>query len=274
MIGLSFPEQNVTVEVVTDAFGERPGVERSRTVIGRSWFWGVKVAVATGIAYFLASLLGLALRDELGMAVFWPAAGIAVGVLIAFGPRTRLPVAAAVFVASAACSLTIGRNARLSIAFAFLNASQALLTAWPLTHRFGRTFKLENVQHVLWFFAATAVGNAIGAIGAAVAIGLIKPAAAPLHVWGLWFGAATLGVVTVAPLLIGLGNAVRERLPRHELMEGWAGLIALTALTVFLISLPDGPWATALPEALVFPFLLWVAIRCRPAGSAENRGVC
>jgi len=57
-------------------------------------------------------------------------------------------------------------------------------------------------------------------------------------------------------------------LPRRELIEGWAGLIALTALTVFLICLPDGPWATALPEALVFPFLLWVAIRCRPVFAA------
>src|SRR4029453_2441613 len=61
---------------------------------------------------------------------------------------------------------------------------------------------------------------------------------------------------------------MRERLPRHELMEGWAGLNALTALTVFLISLPDGPWTTALPEALVFPFLLWCAIRCGPVFAA------
>jgi PAS domain S-box-containing protein len=236
--------------------------------LNRSWFGGITLAVATGVAYFFAGQLGLALRDEPGMAVFWPAAGIAVGVLIALGPRTRLPVAAAVFVASTACSLTIGRNAWLSIAFALLNAGQALLTAWLLEHRFGRTFKLENVQHVLWFFAATAVGTAIAAVGAAVAISLIKPRASPLHVWGLWFAAGALGVVTVAPLLIGLGDAVRARLPRRELMEGWLALIALAALTVFLISLPDGPWGTALPEALVFPFLLWIAIRCRAAFAA------
>src|SRR5262245_55311958 len=175
------------------------------------------------------------------MAVFWPAAGIAVGVLIALGPRTRLPVAAAVFVGSAACSLTIGSNAWLSIAFGFLNAGQALLTAWLLEHRFGRTFKLENVQHVLWFFAATAIAGAIAAVGAAGANTFIKPTAAPLHVWELWFAAATLGVLTVAPLLIWLGDAVRARVPRHELMEGWVALIALAALTVSLLSLPDGP---------------------------------
>ena len=202
------------------------------------------------------------------MAVFWPAAGIAVGALVGLGPTARLPLAAAVFIANAVCSLTIGRNAWLSIAFAFLNAGQALLTAWLLEHWFGRTFKLEDVQRVLGFFAATAVGSAIGAAGAAVAISLIEPTASPLHVWGLWFAAASLGVVTVAPLLIGLGDALRARMSHRELMEGWAGLAALAALTVFLISLPDGPWATALPEALVFPFLLWIAIRCRPVFAA------
>src|SRR5262249_51824024 len=158
----------------------------------QSWVGDVTLAIATAVAYFLASRLGLALRDEPGMAVFWPAAGIAVGVLIAFGRPARLPVAAAVFVASAACSLALRRNALLSIAFALLNAGQALLTAWLLEHRFGRTFKLENVQHVLWFFAATAVGSAVTAGGAAVVISLIKPAASPLHAWRLWFAAAAL----------------------------------------------------------------------------------
>ena len=42
----------------------------------------------------------------------------------------------------------------------------------------------------------------------------------------------------------------------------------LVALSVFVISLPEGPWSTALPMALVFPVLLWVAVRCRPVFSA------
>ena len=115
---------------------------------------------------------------------------------------------------------------------------------------------------------ASAVGSAIAAVGAAIAVNLIDPTASPLHVWRLWFAACSLGIVTVAPLLIGLGDVMRERLPRHELIEGWVGVVALAALSAFLISLPDGPWATALPEALVFPFLLWVAIRCRPVFAA------
>ena len=186
------------------------------------------------------------------LAIFWPASGISAGALIALGPKARLPMAVAVFVASTACGLSIGRNTGLSIAFGFLNTLQSLVTAWLVERWFGRTFNLEDARRVLWFFTATAVGTAIAAAGAVVAISLIDPTAHPLHVWGLWFAAASLGVVTVAPLLIGLGDAIRVRLPRHELIEGWAGLIILTALTVFLISLPDGPWATALPGPWCF----------------------
>src|SRR5262249_9242864 len=162
----------------------------------------------------------------------------------------------------------IGRNGWLTIVFGLLNVAQTLLTVWLLERWFGSLFKLVDVQRVLGFFAATAVGSALSALGAAIAIGLIEPTASPLQVWRLWFVACSLGVVMVAPLLVGLGDVIRERLPQHELIEGCAGLVMLAALSAFLISLPDGPWATALPEALVFPFLLWVAIRCRPVFAA------
>jgi integral membrane sensor domain MASE1 len=196
--------------VITAALGERRGgefpfIERPVVVLG------IKITVATGIAYFLAGRLGLVLRVEPGLAIFWPASGISVGTLIALGPRARLPVAAAVFIASTACGLTIGRNAWLSIAFGFLNTVQTLLTTWLLEHWFGRMFKLEDVRRVLAFFTATVAGSAIAAAGAVVAISFIKSTVSPLQVWSLWFAASSLGVVTVAPLLIGLGDAMRER---------------------------------------------------------------
>src|SRR6478672_10924716 len=111
---------------------ERSGVKCSHSVASQPWRGVVTLAVGIGIAYFLAGRLGLALRAEPGVAVFWPAAGIAVGVLIALGPTARLPVAAAVVVATMACNLMIGRNAWLAIAFGSINAGQTLFTAWLL----------------------------------------------------------------------------------------------------------------------------------------------
>src|SRR6516165_12204070 len=65
----------------------------------QSWLGAVELAVAVGVAYFLAAQLGLALRAQVGVAIFWPAAGIATGVLIAVGPAARFPVTIAVAVA-------------------------------------------------------------------------------------------------------------------------------------------------------------------------------
>jgi len=107
-------------------------VQRSQATAGQAEFGVVKIAVAIGVAYFLAGRLGLALRAEPGIAVFWPAAGIAIGALIALGPSARLPVAAAVVVATVGCNLMVGRSAWLAIPFGFINAGHALFTAWLL----------------------------------------------------------------------------------------------------------------------------------------------
>src|ERR1700757_874313 len=58
------------------------------------WAGSVALAIAVGIAYFLASRLSFFLRTKPDdVAWFWPAAGVAAGVLIALGPGTRWPVA-------------------------------------------------------------------------------------------------------------------------------------------------------------------------------------
>ena len=67
----------------------------------------IGLAVAVGIAYFIAAQLGLAfLAKPDGVAVFWPAAGVSSGVLIALGREARLPVTSGVMVATIIANLT------------------------------------------------------------------------------------------------------------------------------------------------------------------------
>src|SRR5215831_1301057 len=256
------------VQPVADAFGERRGVERFLSIVSRSWLEFAKLAVGVGVVYFLAARLSFVLRVEPGVVVFWPAAGIAAGALIALGPRSRLPVAIAAFAATVAHNLMVGRNPWLTVAFSVVSAGHPMLMAWLIGRWFEGTFKLEDVWRALGFFAATAIGAAIAAAGATVAITLVDPTVSPLYIWCVWFASSSLGIVTVAPLLIGLAGPGRERLSRQALIEGLVAVATITMLTGLLISLPNGPWATALPEALVFPLLLWIAIRCRPIFAA------
>ena len=230
------------------------------------WCRAIGLTIAVGIACFLTARLGLTLRAEAGLPIFSPATGIAVGALIALGPKARLPIAVGTAVASVASSLAIGRSPWLALTLGFVNTGQALLTAWLIERWFG-DFKLNDVPRVLGFLAASAVGAAVGATGAALAKGLAEPIAFA-QVWPLWFAARLMGTLTVAPVLIGLGEAVRERPPRRELIEGTLGLVTLAGLGVYIISLPEHPWESALPMALVVPVLLWITVRCRPVFTA------
>jgi PAS domain S-box-containing protein len=228
----------------------------------------ISLAVGVGFAYFMAARLGLALRANTGTSIFWPAAGISVGALIVWGPRARLPVSAGVVLATAASNLMIGRSTWLAVAFGIVNAGQALLTAGLIEHWFGRIFKLGEVSQVLGFLVASSIGAAVAAVGAAIAVSLIQSTTSPFIVWRIWFASCLLGIVTVTPLVVGIAEAVRNLPPLREVIEGAVSVAMLAALSAFVVSLPQEPWSTALPVGLVFPVLLWIAVRCRPVFAA------
>src|SRR5512133_1753414 len=97
----------------------------------RQWISASGLAIAVGIAYFLAARLSLLLLTKPdGVAVFWPASGIAAGALIALGPGSRLPVAAGAAVATIVANLLGDRTFMGAIVFAVCNAGEALLAGW------------------------------------------------------------------------------------------------------------------------------------------------
>src|SRR5262249_3420091 len=94
-------------------------VQLSALVDPTRWVGAIGLAVAVGIAYFLAAQLSLALLSKPeGVAVFWPAAGVAAGVLIALGPRARLSVAVGAMAATIVANLLGDRNLWSTILFA------------------------------------------------------------------------------------------------------------------------------------------------------------
>src|SRR6266446_10555013 len=230
----------------------------------------IGLAIAVGIAYFVAAQLSLALLAEpAGVAVFWPAAGVSSGVLIALRRDARLPVASGAMIATIIANLMGDRNVWGATAFAFCNAGEALLAAWLIERYFGSPFSLDKLRNVLGLQAAAAVATAVSGVGAMVAYKLFHSPTAPIWTtWLHWFASDVVGIITVAPLVTGLAEAVREPPPRNEIIEGVAALAGLAALTVIIVSLPPKPWQTIIPVALLFPILLWLAARCRPGFAA------
>ena len=118
------------------------------------WASWLALAVVVGVAYFLAARLSLALLTKPeGVAVFWPAAGVAAGVLIALGPRARWPVVAGTMAATIVANLFGDRNLWGAMLFAACNAGEAVLAAWLIERVYGTGFRLSQLRNVLGLFA-------------------------------------------------------------------------------------------------------------------------
>ena len=223
------------------------------------------LAIVVGIAYFLAARLSLLLLTPEGVAVFWPAAGVSSGTLIALGRSARWPVAAGTVAGTIVANLMGDRTIWSAIAFAFCNAGEALLIAGLIQHYFGSDFSLGRLRHVLGLLAAAIIATAVSGVGGTLAyIFLHSPTAPILTTWQHWFASDALGVITVAPLVVGFGAVMRAPPPQSEVIEGGVALAVVAAMTGIVISLPPEPWKTVVPIAMLFPLLLWLAARCRP----------
>src|SRR5262249_22871292 len=239
-----------------------------------TWQWvrRIGLAAAIGFGYFLAADVSVRLLVEPeGVAVFWPAAGISSGILIAFGMRARWLVLAGVIGASLTTHLFIKDPIWAGVALGLCNGAEALITAGLIHHYFGAGFGLGRLRHVIGLFAAAVAGTAISGIGGAATYRLFQgPSASMLNTWQHWFASDAVGIIAVAPLVIGLAAIARRPPPLSEIIEGMLALAALAMTTAFIILLPRELWETVFPITWLFPILLWLAARCEPSFSAAG----
>jgi len=219
-------------------------------------------AFAIALVYFLAAQVGLAfLATPSDVAVFWPASGIAVGVLVAAGRRAGVALVVGVVVGTIAANLTSDRSLLTSVLKGFCNAGESVVMAWLLDRWFGQPFAFNDLRRVGGFFVAAVVAAATSATGGALIMTTFHASAPFWNAWSTWFLADAIGIVVVAPLLIELCRLRREQLSRAELVEG-GGVLALTAVaTLYAVSRPPGSWLSFDTDAIVFPLLLWMIVR-------------
>src|SRR6478736_5141763 len=234
-------QQNLRMHAGTAA------ADRAGTWMKLGW-----LAIAVGGIYILSAKLSLSLLTPDGVAVFWPAAGVAAGALIASGPWARWAVVAGTMVATIVC-----------------NAGEALLTAGLIERYFGWPFSLDRLRQVLGLLGAAAVAAAVSGIGGTLGFVLLRgETTSAFNTWQNWFASDALGIVTIAPLVIGLASAARDPPRPNETIEGLTALALLVVMSVIAIASPMEPWTTVLPIALLFPILLWISARCRPVFAA------
>jgi PAS domain S-box-containing protein len=238
--------------------------------MGQPWAGSIWLAGVTAVVYFLAAQLSLLLLTKPdGVAVFWPAAGIAAGAMIALGPAARWPIATGAMGATVVANLLGDRSLPAALLFALCNAGEALLCAGLIERYFGPQFSLDRLRNVLGLLMGAIIATAASGVVGALGFKYLEHSTAPLlTTWHHWFASDALGIITVAPLLIGIAAAVRDPPTHAELVEGSSALVLLTVMGALVVALPDATWAPVISVALLFPVLLWLAARCRPVFSA------
>jgi PAS domain S-box-containing protein len=187
------------------------------------------------------------------VAVWWPAAGLAVAFLLATGPHPRRAaiVVVGVVVFSGAANLYGGRPLLAATCFGVGNATEAAVVWWMLT-RGGRRPRLASLEDLGKLLVATLVGALVFGVIAGLTVtfaldGTFLPTAYTV-------AASHAGaVLTIAPL----GVAVSTRRSDRRRLEDVFQWVALLAVALWVFGSTSG-----LPLAfLPLPLLVWGATR-------------
>jgi PAS domain S-box-containing protein len=212
-------------------------------------------------AYVGAAKLGLNLDVSHGVITpVWAPSGIALAALLILGVRYWPAVAVGAFVANATGEASVAVAAGITVG----NTLAAVVGTF-LVRMLGFRIALDRVRAVL----ALVLGGALAstAISATNGVTVVTLAGAREDsfgsAWLLWWFGDAIGVLMVAPALLVLFASRRSRPTRAHLLEGFALLASLAAVSavVFLA----GAWRY---PYLFFPFLFWAALRFRQTGAA------
>ena len=234
------------------------------------WMSAIALTVAIATVYFVAARLGLELLTKpVGVAVFWPAAGVSAGALVALGFRARWPVIFGTIAATILANLLGDRNVWGAVLFGLCNAGEAVLTAWLINHYHGPDFTLSKLRNMVGLVGAAIIGTAVSGIGGAITFKLFHGATTPIWItFQHWFASDGLGIIVVAPLIIAFASAARDRPPLAELLEGTLTVAVLALVSALAIFLRSDLLANVGPVAVLFAPLLWLSARCQPVFAA------
>jgi integral membrane sensor domain MASE1 len=187
--------------------------------------------------------------------VFWPAAGLSSGSSDRSWTTRTIPVLAGVIVATVATHLIIKDPLWAGVFLGLCNGAEALITAGLIHHYFGSNFNLTRLRNIIGLLAAAVAGTSVSGVGGAVTYRLLRgPSATILETWQHWFASDAIGIIAVAPLVIGFAAIVRRPSPRSEVIEGTLALAALALMTGLTFHCVTSPGTTCCLSLGCFQF--------------------
>jgi len=230
-----------------------------RRAVGGPRCW-LALAGLTG-AYVVTATFGITLSVAHGVITpVWAPSGLSLAALLLFGPRLWPAVALGAFIANA----TSGAEPTVAAGIAVGNTLAAVVGAY-LLRRVGFRVSLERVRDVLALVVFGAGVSTLISATNGVSVLFLEGAARGSYGsdWLLWWFGDAVGDLMVAPLLLVAFSSSKKWPSTARLLEALTLLASLTALSavVFLA----GAWRY---PYLIFPLLLWAALRFRQLGAA------
>jgi PAS domain S-box-containing protein len=236
--------------------------ERARAVRNAGWgpaaVYLAQVLLLVG-GYYAAAKLGLRLAYLNGaVTALWPPVGVGIAALVLFGPRLWPGIVVADLLVgdySTPLGTVLGQTVG--------NTLEVVVAAVLVRRLFGSRVGLMRVVEVFGLVACAAAGTLVSACFGPASLrlgGVIDPDELG-EVWRTWWLSDLSGALIVAPVLLTWAVARPARFGRRDALEAAAIAVAVVLLAE-LPSQRDVPY-------VVFPVLIWAALRFGPIGASS-----
>jgi signal transduction histidine kinase len=226
----------------------------------------VKILVLA-VIYHLAARVGLKMAYvQANTSPVWPPTGIGLAALLIFGYRLWPGISLGVLIGS----LLTGAPFSLALGITIGNTLEALVAVYFLKKFVGLHNEIDRIQDVVGLVLVSLVCTTIGASIGTITLMLTGNGTWQTFwaIWVTWWIGDLLGALVVAPMLLTWIPLQSARLNKRVYIEAGILLILLAVITWFVFS--SLPLSGVFHQAMIyviFPFMIWAALRFGQRGS-------
>jgi len=227
----------------------------------------IRDSLVVAAAYFALAKFGLTMAFTAEqVTLVWPATGLALGVLMLAGSELWPGILLGAFIAN----ITAHESAVVALSIAAGNTLEAVAAAWMMRRFVGTPISRSWQRSTLAVVTFAALGTTI--ISATIGVtslcaGGLQPWTSFGALWRTWWLGDAAGDLIVAPAFLAFSARPRGESARQKIVI--AALIAGLSVAAVIVFGRRFDSASHYPlEYLVFPFMIWAAIRFGIAGAA------